>query len=199
MGWDEEFLRSAVNTCTNPSGEISDCPLFTIQDKSVYNTCKFDEPIGMALEDLFSSPKSLPGSVPIGAGPEYAKPIAAPDAAIKAVAPAPPAVPSTKLPGLVAAAIASPEPVEPKPEPTTSSSSSTSTSTTTTPAVTTPPPPPPTPSVSYYSTQYVTSGQVVNEILWIEDVVTVTAEYTSTIVGVQGRSHLNKHRRAHRN
>lgn len=180
MGWEEDLLSAAVKTCTNPSGQISDCPLFTIQDSSVYGSCNFTEPLSVSVENILSPIGSLPGNILISTGPEYAKPV-------KAASVLKPTT-TSKLPGVVFAAASSSS------EPKVDSTTTTSSTTTTTSKVTTPPPAP-TPTVSYYSTQYVTSGQVVNEILWIEDVVTVTAEVTTTI-GVEARDHLHKHRRA---
>jgi hypothetical protein len=185
MGWDEDFLRSAVNTCTNLSGQITDCPLFTIQDSSIYGNCNITEPAALASENVLNPVGSLPGNVPIASGPAYAKSAVAlsdvskPAAPVKAVpAPAPatatmPAGPSNS-----------------------DSSTTTKTRTTTSTSFVTVsrPPPPPTSSVSYYSTQYLTTGQVVNEVLWVEDVVTVTEQVTAT-VSVYARDHLHKHQR----
>jgi len=33
-GWNVDFLQRAIHTCTNPSGNIEDCSLFTLQDES---------------------------------------------------------------------------------------------------------------------------------------------------------------------
>lgn len=177
MGWDEDFLRSAVNTCTNLSGEITDCPLFTIQDPSVYGNCNITEPAALVSENVLSPVGSLPGNVPIASGPAYAKLAAAPSEAAK------PAVPAKAIPAPTTAAAAS--------------DSSTTTKTTTTTSISTitmaPPPPLPTPSVSYYSTEYHTTGQIVHEVLWVEDVVTVTEQVTATM-GLYARDHVHKHR-----
>ncbi|KAI1843964.1 hypothetical protein JX266_009830 [Neoarthrinium moseri] len=76
-GWDEDFLQSAVEQCTNLSGVLSDCPLFTLQDEATQNECKLESMpallkvenvIGGALDTL----NSLPGNVAIEFGPEPA-------------------------------------------------------------------------------------------------------------------------------
>ncbi|ROV90211.1 hypothetical protein VMCG_10258 [Cytospora schulzeri] len=72
MGWDETGsfrLQDAVDTCTNLSGEIQDCPLFTIQDEATQKECKFDLPSEL-VDDLLEGPlDSLPGGVGIAWGP----------------------------------------------------------------------------------------------------------------------------------
>ncbi|KUI61089.1 hypothetical protein VP1G_08259 [Cytospora mali] len=72
MGWEETSsfkLQDAVDTCTNLSGEISDCPLFTIQDEATQNECKFEMPSNV-IDELIEGPlTSLPGDVPIAWGP----------------------------------------------------------------------------------------------------------------------------------
>ncbi|KAM0143762.1 hypothetical protein ACHAP3_001022 [Botrytis cinerea] len=72
MGWDEEFLQEAVDTCTNASGEISDCAIFDIQDVSVYGSCNFTLPSALDDEDVVGPMATLPGNCPIQAGPGLA-------------------------------------------------------------------------------------------------------------------------------
>lgn len=74
MGWDEEFLRKAVNTCTNLSGLTSDCPLFTMQDPSVYGSCNLKPLPSIAAfeEEKESDLDQLPGNLAITPGPAYA-------------------------------------------------------------------------------------------------------------------------------
>lgn len=43
-GWDVDFLQKAVNTCTNPSGKVEDCPMFTLQSREKASQCKLDIP-----------------------------------------------------------------------------------------------------------------------------------------------------------
>jgi hypothetical protein len=68
MGWDEDFLGQAVKQCTNPSGEISDCPLFTLQDDAKADQCKVSQ-VGimeMRTEDCQGPRQGLCGPNPIG-------------------------------------------------------------------------------------------------------------------------------------
>ncbi|ERS95148.1 WSC domain-containing protein [Sporothrix schenckii 1099-18] len=62
-GWDVALLQEAVNTCTNPSGEISDCPLFTIQSLSDAQACKIKIPDNVASDNTAGPAASLPGNV----------------------------------------------------------------------------------------------------------------------------------------
>ena len=71
-GWDVDFLQSAVNTCTNPSGNIADCPLFTLQTEEEGAKCLFEVPEVLALDNCAGPADALCGNVPIQVGPEYA-------------------------------------------------------------------------------------------------------------------------------
>ncbi|GAB7351152.1 hypothetical protein MBLNU459_g1605t1 [Dothideomycetes sp. NU459] len=73
MGWNsQDFLQSAVDTCTNASGEIQDCPLFDIQSDSVAAQCTFKEPDELSDDNPLGPRDGLPISVPIQSGPAYA-------------------------------------------------------------------------------------------------------------------------------
>lgn len=74
MGWDSsDFLQSAVDTCTNASGEIEDCPLFNIQSEADQGQCTFDEPSEIKGDNpLGPREEGLPIAVPIQSGPSYA-------------------------------------------------------------------------------------------------------------------------------
>ncbi|KAL5313621.1 hypothetical protein ACEPPN_018042 [Leptodophora sp. 'Broadleaf-Isolate-01'] len=72
MGWDEAFLQSAVNTCTNLSGKIEDCPLFDIQSVSDFSSCELDLPKAIANEEVLSALPAIPGNPMIANGPGYA-------------------------------------------------------------------------------------------------------------------------------
>lgn len=71
MGWDEtDFtLQEAVDTCTSSSGEISDCPLFTIISEAEQGECKFEKPDTLAKENVAGPMTSLPGNVALAWGP----------------------------------------------------------------------------------------------------------------------------------
>lgn len=72
MGWEKDFLQSAIETCTNVSGEIQDCPLFDIQSDSDSEQCFFDEPSVIADDNPAGPRDGLAINVPIQAGPGYA-------------------------------------------------------------------------------------------------------------------------------
>lgn len=213
MGWDEDFLQDAVNTCTNESGRIEDCPLFDVVDQATAAQCSLTLPQALSAEDVDGPVSALPGNVEITYGDGSTDGDDEPAPTTATVQPTltyqpgeTPSAPASPLPGQVfketSAYVA--------PVPTTTSTSTTSTSTssvptelgdfgaldvsettapeptTTVPAATTTAVPAPEESVSYFSTQYVTAGNVVSKILWEEEVIYVTEfEETTTTVVVQ--------------
>ncbi|KAK3679925.1 hypothetical protein LTR78_000302 [Recurvomyces mirabilis] len=73
MGWESaDFLQKALDTCTNPSGQISDCPLFDIQSDAVGAKCTFDMPDALKDDDVFGPRDGLPVNIPVQDGPEPA-------------------------------------------------------------------------------------------------------------------------------
>jgi hypothetical protein len=66
MGWEEDILQSAVDTCTNDSGRVEDCPVFNLIPDSQAEGCrvapKVDEPVSGLLS-------ALPGCNPVQPGP----------------------------------------------------------------------------------------------------------------------------------
>ncbi|KAK5137794.1 hypothetical protein LTR08_007366 [Meristemomyces frigidus] len=73
MGWkSQDFLQRALDECTNQSGEISDCPLFDIQDDSIGAQCTFPMPDVLADDDVMGPRDGLPVDVPIQYGPANA-------------------------------------------------------------------------------------------------------------------------------
>jgi hypothetical protein len=187
MGWDQTFLQSAVDQCTNLSGQIEDCALFDIQDVSVYSNCNITIPPALVDENVVGPIAALPGNPSIESGPAYAAGAAA-DQTVAATTANP--VPTlshsdgvtlassdTYVPGAVFAAV-------------TGSSAAFEASAT---AITTAPSVSSIDTQSYFSTQYSTSGQIVNEILWVEDVVTVTASLTATMTLPARKRHLHQH------
>ncbi|KAL2354780.1 WSC domain-containing protein [Cryomyces antarcticus] len=72
MGWDPKFLQNAVDTCTNLSGNVEDCPLFTLQSDSDSAKCTFEVPSEVAHDNPAGPRDGLALSVPVQAGPEYA-------------------------------------------------------------------------------------------------------------------------------
>lgn len=66
MGWEsKDFLQAAVDQCTNPSGQVSDCPLFKLKPDSDAEKCTFDMPEALKDEDVTGPCDSLPIGVPI--------------------------------------------------------------------------------------------------------------------------------------
>ncbi len=73
MGWEsEEFLQTALDTCTNLSGEISDCPVFGYQEDAVGAQCTFEVPGELKHDNPQGPRQGLPVDVPMQYGPEYA-------------------------------------------------------------------------------------------------------------------------------
>ncbi|KAI1125862.1 hypothetical protein F5Y10DRAFT_222383 [Nemania abortiva] len=78
-GWDPAFLQEAIDTCINPSGEISDCGLFTSNGPLLSDAeqaeCKFEMPLVLAAENAVAKVlNQLPGGVQIQDGPQSATP-----------------------------------------------------------------------------------------------------------------------------
>jgi hypothetical protein len=77
-GWDPVFLQQAINTCTNMSGQITDCGLFNVTNDGSPNfgVQQFDTPLPpAAVADDCSGPRlGLCGNVTVNPGPGYAMP-----------------------------------------------------------------------------------------------------------------------------
>ena len=205
MGWDEKFLQDASNQCTNPSGQIEDCPLFNIQTMDEFSSCNITEsniPAPLAKEVAVGGATTLPGNPPIvstghaagatagasGSDSSPSSPVSSASAASKPTLSYQPgssmASDGQYAPGAVFAA---------KSDGVSSQGDSVgvtiaTTSTTSTAVVT------PAPAMqsslstqSYFSTEYQTKGQEVLEVLWVEEVATVTVPSVR-------RRHLHKHR-----
>ena len=200
MGWDPVFLQDAVDQCTNLSGQIQDCPLFHIQDEDSH--CSISLPPALASENVNGPMATLPGNVPIVSGPAPASGATA-GSPVTGAPPAPSSAANTvpvALPTLSYSAgqsLASTDSYRPGgifavSVPATADAAATSTSA---PAVTPAPAPVPASGTeSFFSTQYMTSGRAVLEVLWVEEIVTVTDPITSTVT-VPGRKkrHVNRH------
>ncbi|CAA9963056.1 wsc domain-containing protein [Pyrenophora teres f. maculata] len=81
-GWDIDTLQQAVNTCTNPSGRVEDCPVFSasLQSELKQNMCKIEEMPKILEDDDCAGPsEGLCGNVPIQYGPAYADPVGHPN------------------------------------------------------------------------------------------------------------------------
>ncbi|KAG8422665.1 hypothetical protein J3459_010174 [Metarhizium acridum] len=196
-GWRPEFLQSAINQCTNSSGRIQDCPLFNVVKEDEATSCKIKKPLLQALiaEDVVGPMANLPGGIKVGqvgGGDHGNKPAATSNRAASSSASSstssavqsPVDKPSAAVSPLLGLAFKE-----------NAHSSSTVPSPTTT-SVTPPPPPPTTPSAqpSYYRTEYITNGNQVTEILWVEKWVTVT-DYGNSPAPTPAGAH--NHRRRH--
>ena len=85
-GWDIDFLQSAVDTCTNPSGEIEDCPLFDVISEEEAAKCTLNMPKVLAKDDCAGPSDGLCGNVPIQYGPGYASALNAGGTAVPTIA-----------------------------------------------------------------------------------------------------------------
>lgn len=74
-GWESGVLEEAVKTCTNPSGQVSDCPVFDLQSDTEQTACSFDLPSLLFSEDVTHVKGHLPNKVAMEWGPEYAFPV----------------------------------------------------------------------------------------------------------------------------
>lgn len=222
MGWDVDFLQSAIDECTNESGEMSDCALFTIQDDATQGECTVSSiptDLEAETESLLSA---LPGNVAIEWGPEAATGTATGTVATTSTsstytAPTLTYTPRASTGGIFIEAVSSTAEAssasvqlnaQPQLATVASSSSTTSTSTSTQAPATTPAPTTSIDDATYMvvSTEYRTTGALVEEIIWEEAVVYVT-EDTVTTVTVEARAlkerrrvsgeHLLRHRHAH--
>jgi hypothetical protein len=195
MGWDEAFLQDAVNTCTNPDGEIESCPLFDLQDPSVYGNCNFTMPSALVNENVVDPVGSLPGNPPILSGPGYgigatagettATPIPVPTLSYSAGQSV--SSGSDYVPGAIFAAKETVSSSSPVP---TSATSTITTAPSIASAVNT---------ESFFSTEYSTSGQEVLEVLWVEELITVTAPQSTTTLYIPDRKrHVHQHQHQQR-
>ncbi|EEA24064.1 hypothetical protein EYB25_004812 [Talaromyces marneffei] len=77
QGWESDFLRQAMDECSNPSGEVADCQLFTLQSDQDASACQAPVPKELGHENPFFNGHGLLGDVPIQEGPERAAPYGA--------------------------------------------------------------------------------------------------------------------------
>ena len=77
-GWNVDTLQSAVSNCTNPSGRVEDCPVFSgsLQTEAEQGECKIQSmPKALDNDDCAGPSDRLCGNVPVQYGPEYAAPL----------------------------------------------------------------------------------------------------------------------------
>ncbi|GJC90610.1 hypothetical protein ColLi_13448 [Colletotrichum liriopes] len=221
-GWDEDFLQSAVDTCTNLSGRIEDCPIFDLQDEAATAKCEMKIPDIVAKDNVTGPDSILPGNVAItfgdgssegGAAPVSSSTIAAPTVPTLTYKPGKTAT-ANPLPGEVfhetgkipygssisveAVSTPVPEPAAPTTEPTPTPIIE--------PVITSAPASSSQQSISFVSTQTITSGNTVSIIYWEEEIVyvteyeditaTLTVTPTATPV-LRAKRHLHQHRKHH--
>ncbi|KAK3945169.1 hypothetical protein QBC46DRAFT_134366 [Diplogelasinospora grovesii] len=208
MGWDQAFLQNAVNTCTNMSGEIQDCPLFTILDQDTQRSCSMQAmPSALVNEQVAGTiGTTLPGNVAIQYGPGEAT-AAHPGPQTTTVA-----VPTVSYSPGASATGSEYQPGQVFHQLSSSSGLSSSTSspvatpaTASAPAVTpAPAAPSATDAISYEAvrTDYVTAGNVVSEIVVeeaVEYVTVTTATVTVTVGGPKAKreTHMHRHKGRH--
>jgi Domain of unknown function (DUF1996)/WSC domain len=68
-GWDVDHLQKAIDICTNNSGKVEDCPVFTITPNDVAKGCRIPPSID---EQVSGTLDALPGCNPVQPGPERA-------------------------------------------------------------------------------------------------------------------------------
>ncbi|KAI9667182.1 MAG: hypothetical protein M1831_001359 [Alyxoria varia] len=73
FAWKGDTLEKALHTCTNPSGNTKDCPLFTLRSEADQKQCKMETPESIKHIECKKSKNGLPGKNPIERGPEPAK------------------------------------------------------------------------------------------------------------------------------
>ncbi|CZT21443.1 related to glyoxal oxidase precursor [Ramularia collo-cygni] len=175
MGWQSaDFLGQAIDTCTSPSGQVEDCPIFTLQSDDEAAKCKFAMPEDLDGEDCAGPRADLPMGVPIQHGPEPATkyPVSGAGAApTYAAKPTKSAKASSAAPTYTSAKSSSSAQSAVVPSAYSSASSKASAAPTTTAA--------PTVSSSTIdgdvTTKYITKGYEVVEMVIVETDVTVTA------------------------
>jgi len=65
LGWEEKLLQNAVDTCTNASGRVEDCPLFELHSDAQASSCKMDVPDILRDENCEGPREGLCGNVTI--------------------------------------------------------------------------------------------------------------------------------------
>jgi hypothetical protein len=216
MGWDTDVLTQATETCTNLSGELTDCAVFspTLQSEATQGECKLESvPALVALENvvggLLGSLTALPGNVQIQAGPAAAtvggsggsasqqssSTYVAPTLTYASLTKSVPGNINVELSSSTSAASSTLVSAAAVSTPTTASEASATPTieavSEAAPAASTTPAPTsaPDPNVSYeaINTEYKTNGAMVEEVIWEEAVVYVTEDTVATVT-VEARS-----------
>lgn len=186
MGWESAaFLQSAIDTCTNLSGEIEDCPLFDIQSDTDAAQCTFEIPSVLENDEAEGPREGLAVDIPIQYGPNEAT-----------------TYPIAGLSGQPTTTIAPSEPPETFSHRTLTYSPADPESTRTAPGgivvakVSPASSPTPTSAPSdegFVATTYITNGNTVMEIFITEVDVTVTATEAAPSNDSKRKRHLHRH------
>jgi hypothetical protein len=62
-GWDIDVLQQAIDSCTNPSGLIEDCSIFSLQSPTQASQCVLLPPAAVANESCLGPQPSLCGNI----------------------------------------------------------------------------------------------------------------------------------------
>lgn len=65
-GWPTEILQKAIAECTDMSGMIEKCSVFTLQPNEENLSCIFPMPKALSKEDCASPREGLCGNITIG-------------------------------------------------------------------------------------------------------------------------------------
>ncbi|OIW29994.1 hypothetical protein CONLIGDRAFT_575792 [Coniochaeta ligniaria NRRL 30616] len=191
MGWPQDLLQQAVDTCTNESGEIADCPLFNIQSEQDQTSCQLKKLPAQLVKEAVTGivGDTLPGGVAIQYGPQPATQVnPAPqtttvDVPTVSYSPGTTATNSgSVLPGQVFKESSSSE----APTPSTTPEAASTPDAAASPAKPTfptaaPASAPQDDGLPIVSTQYITNGNVVSEVVWKEAVVYITESEDVTV------------------
>lgn len=94
MGWTESILADGIKQCTNPSGLLSDCPVFDLQTEAEADKCKLTVPNVLDNDNCAGPADGLCGNVPVQNGPAYASLLNPGETGAPTAAPSPPVTPS---------------------------------------------------------------------------------------------------------
>src|SRR5262245_8120895 len=72
MGWSKPTLQAGIDQCKNPSGLLTDCPVFDLQTEADCDKCQLEVPEVLAKDNCAGPAAGLCGDVPVQYGPEYA-------------------------------------------------------------------------------------------------------------------------------
>ncbi|EXJ91739.1 hypothetical protein A1O3_00289 [Capronia epimyces CBS 606.96] len=180
-GWDEGVLQDAIDNtiCTslNSTGLQEDCPIFSLQDRTVGTQCKMEVPEALQDEPV-NLVQQLPGNIQVQAGPE---PATMPEATAVSATPSPTANatvlsvsqnPTSSLAAATAIATAAPLSANMN-------------------VTTTPSPSDTDPQITVTSTYM--SGSVEVHMILVEDIVTVTVSEGTAPIARAHKRRIHKH------